>query len=387
MKVVFASNYLSHHQLPFCLSMMEKTDGDFVFVATEAILPERLALGYEDLDKAYDFVLRAYENKENQKKAQALCDSCDVLIYGSAPDNYFIPRVRQKKLTFRYSERFFKEPFTWRNTLRRVGSMCKHVIPFQNKNHFLLCASAYTAADMDLFGCYRGRCFQWGYFPEVKQYTDVDKLIGEKKKGSILWVARFLPLKHPEAALQVARRLQQEGYDFELTMIGTGELEQEVRQQVADLGLSDRVHLPGAMSPQEVRRYMEQAEIFLFTSDRNEGWGAVLNESMNSGCAVVASRAIGSAPFLIQDGENGLIYEDGNIEELYAHVRSLLDDPARRQAMGRAAYEAMATLWHAEEAATRVLRLAERLREGETAEDLFANGPCSKAAILRMDRR
>ena len=383
MKIVFASNYLSHHQLPFCLSMVEKTDGDFVFVATEPIDEERLALGYVNLDKSYDFVLCAYESEENRKKAQELCDNCDVLIYGSAPDNYFIPRVRQGKLTFRYSERLFKESFTWKNLLRRIVSVCIHHIPFQNKKHCLLCASAYTAADVDLFGCYRGRCYQWGYFPEVKQYADIDGLMEEKKKHSLLWVARFLPLKHPEAALQVAQRLQQDGYDFELTMIGTGELEEDVRRQVAALGLSDKVHLTGSMSPEQVREYMEQAEMFLFTSDRNEGWGAVLNESMNSGCAVVASRAIGSVPFLIQDGENGLIYEDGNIEELYAHVKGLLDDPVRRQAMGRAAYETMATLWNAEEAATRVLQLAEQLSKGESAENLFEKGPCSKAVILR----
>lgn len=51
------------------------------------------------------------------------------------------------------------------------------------------------------------------------------------------------------------------------------------------------------MKASEVRSYMEKADIYLFTSDFNEGWGAVLNESMNSGCAVVASHAIGSVPF------------------------------------------------------------------------------------------
>ena len=45
--------------------------------------------------------------------------------------------------------------------------------------------------------------------------------------------------------------------------------------------------------------YMESSHIFLlFTSDRNEG--AALNESMNSGCAVVASDAIGSVPYLMR---------------------------------------------------------------------------------------
>ncbi len=385
--IVFASNYLSHHQLPFCLALAEKSGGNFVFVATKPIKPERLSFGYQDLDRTYDFVLRAYESEENQKKAQMLCDTCDVLIYGSAPDNYFIPRVRRKKLTFRYSERLFKEPFTVWNAFRRVVSMCRHFLPYQNKNHFLLCASAYTAVDAAMFGCYRKRCFKWGYFPEVKRYANADRQMDEKKKNTLLWVGRFLDWKHPEAALQVAQRLQRDGYNFDLTMIGTGDIEEEVRQQIDSLGLSERVHLTGSMSPEKVREHMEQAEIFLFTSDRNEGWGAVLNESMNSGCAVVASRAIGSVPFLIRHGENGLIYEDGDMEQLYAGVKGLLDDPSRRQAMGCAAYETMINLWNAEEAAERFLQLVQRLRAGESADALFTEGPCSTAAVLRIDRR
>ena len=81
--------------------------------------------------------------------------------------------------------------------------------------------------------------------------------------------------------------------------------------------LEDCVHMLGAMSPDEVRKHMEQANIFLFTSDRNEGWGAVLNEAMNSGCAVVASHAIGSVPYLIKNGNNGYIYEnEGQLHSL-----------------------------------------------------------------------
>ena len=48
-----------------------------------------------------------------------------------------------------------------------------------------------------------------------------------------------------------------------------------------------------------------------------EGWGAVLNEAMNSGCACIASHAIGSAGFLIEHGENGFVYRDGDMDDFY----------------------------------------------------------------------
>ena len=163
-----------------------------------------------------------------------------------------------------------------------------------------------------------------------------------------------------------------------MNMVGNGELLEATRKQVEDLGLSDCVHLPGSMSPENVRRYMEQSQVFLFTSDRNEGWGAVLNESMNSACAVVASRAIGSVPFLVEDGVNGDIYEDGNTDDLYRKVKALLDDPARRVQKSKNAYTTITEEWNAEVAAERFVALFNELQGGKISHSC-PHGPCSIA--------
>lgn len=72
---------------------------------------------------------------------------------------------------------------------------------------------------------------------------------------------------------------------------------------------------------------MEKSSIYLFTSDYNEGWGAVLNEAMNSGCAVLANHAIGAVPFMMKDGLNGRVYQNGRLDEMYSLLRSMTDDP------------------------------------------------------------
>lgn len=87
------------------------------------------------------------------------------------------------------------------------------------------------------------------------------------------------------------------------------------RDAYADDGgkhLSEYVTFAGFKKPEQVREYMENADIFLFTSDYGEGWGAVLNEAMNSCMAVVADCGIGAAPFLLKPGKNGMVYPDGN---------------------------------------------------------------------------
>ena len=129
---------------------------------------------------------------------------------------------------------------------------------------------------------------------------------------------------------------------------------------------------------------MEQSEILLFTSDRNEGWGAVLNEAMNSGCVAIASHIIGSVPFLLKHKENGLIYQDGDENSLFDNIRWLLDNPDERRRLGESAYITMVTEWNAEEASKRLVQLINELFDtGKT--DLFTDGPCSRAEILNDD--
>ena len=141
----------------------------------------------------------------------------------------------------------------------------------------------------------------------------------------------------------------------------------------------------GAMKPEKVREYMERSEIFLFTSDRNEGWGAVLNEAMNSACAVVASHAIGSVPFLIENGKNGYIYKSEDLDSLYTTVKWMLEHHDERKTISENAYDTLVNEWNAENASKKFLYLAEKILNGVENPDVYKNGVCSKAEILKND--
>lgn len=384
MKVTFYSNFLNHHQLPLCQALDRLTGHGFTFVATTPVPAERLNMGYHDMNKQYPFVLTTYDNAENARIAQVLALKSDVIITGSAPEVYTRMRVEQGKLTFRYSERIYKKGIWHAFSPRAMGGMYVNHRRYHNRPLYMLCASAYTPYDFSLSGAYLGKTFKWGYFPEVKQ-QDADALLARKRTNErvrLLWVGRMIEWKHPEMALKIAERLRAHGYDFDMQLIGNGQMESQLKAQIQAAGLCQHVHMLGAMSPEAVRDHMEQADIFLFTSDFQEGWGAVLNESMNSACAVVASHAIGSVPFLLEDGVNGLIYRNGNEDDLYARVVRLIEQPALREQMGRNAYRTLAEMWNADVAAERFLALAQALLNGDEPV-LFAQGPCSRAKILR----
>lgn len=384
MIVSFFSNYLTHHQIPFCEEMCKLPDVEFHFISTIPMEEERSAGGWV-LEKDYNYELKAWLSDEAYGQALALAAECDVMIIGSAPEEFVKHRMANNlyPLTLRYSERIYKSG-RWRMLSPR-GFIIRLQTYFRywGKPLYMLCASAYTAGDLAMLASYLGRCFRWGYFPETKQYSDVSSLIERKKKNSLLWTGRLIEWKHPDKAVEVTRRLKEEGYDFHLNIIGTGPMEQSLREQIASYGLSEQVHLLGTMPPQQVRGYMEESGIYLFTSDGNEGWGAVLNESMNSGCAVVADHRIGSVPFLIKDGENGFSY-DGT-EQLYCRVKQLLDDPQVGKRIGAAAYATITGKWCAAEAANRLYDLCKNLQKGKKIFEM--EGPCSKAPICIKKRR
>ena len=198
-------------------------------------------------------------------------------------------------------------------------------------------------------------------------------------------MGRLLDWKHPDDAITVAKRLKEAGYDFYMDIAGSGEMEDQLKTMVQTGGLNDCVTFLGAVPSNEVRELMEKAAIYLFTSDRYEGWGAVLNESMNSGCAVVASHAIGAVPYLMKHGENGLIYHSGDIDDLYNNVRYLLDHPEVQVRLGSAAYETIVNEWNADVAAQRLVSLSEQLLAGEKTPDLYERGICSPAEVIRDD--
>ncbi len=98
---------------------------------------------------------------------------------------------------------------------------------------------------------------------------------------------------------------------------------------------------------------------------------------------MVANKAIGSVPFLIEDGKNGLTYSDGNVDELYNKVKFLLDNKEVRKSIAKNAYMTMFNEWNAVNAAERILHLAEELIVKTKKVFPYKNGVCSKAEIIK----
>lgn len=380
--VVFVSNYINHHQMPLCEALVSHLGDGFTFIQTQPMDEERVRMGWSVADLP-SYVRLYYEAEE---ECRALIRDADAVVFGGCDEETFIEeRLKSGKMIFRYMERLYKEG-QWKFISPR-GLLKKYKDHGSHKKDpvYLLCAGGYVASDFHLIHAYPGKMYRWGYFPRIKEYEPgyLQALKAENEVPVLLWAGRMIDWKHPELAVETAAYLKEKNIPFRMRIIGGGDMEEEIRALSVARYVTDSVEFLGFLSPEEVRKEMEKADVYLFTSDRKEGWGAVLNEAMNSGCAVVADHMIGAAPYLIYHGRNGFLYRDGSPEELFRLTEKLLTDNILRDSLGQEAVREVQTHWNPEKAAEALLKLMHRLAENPEALPESGLLPCCEAPVLK----
>lgn len=381
MTITFVSNYINHHQIPMAEELYKALGEEYRFVETEPMETERVNMGWNADTVSLPYLVRYYENPA---VTQILIDDSDVVVFGGCDDeSYITNRLENKKPVIRVSERLYKSG-QWKAISPR-GLIKKYKDHTSHKDDpvILLCAGAYVPSDFSIIRAYPDKMYKWGYFPPFIE-ENVEELLALKDKNpitEILWAGRFINWKHPDDAIEVAKRLKKDNIPFHLTMVGGGDMEHQIKAEIAANNLQGNVTLEGYKKPDEVRDYMRKADIFLFTSDYLEGWGAVLNEAMNSACAVVANAATGATPYLTDYGNNCYAYPNGDIDELYKRAKQLAEDKSERHSLGTNAYATIHNTWNAKNAAEQIIRLSRMMTEDVGIPDPTA-GPGSKAKVV-----
>lgn len=393
MVITFVSNYINHHQLPFCRAMLAMgSEVEFYFVQTMPMEEKRKNMGWAVDEKELPFLVLSYEEPDRAK--ELIADS-DVVLFGWTEDKTRQAeqeRISAGKLTFRMSERLYREG-QWK-AISPKGLMNKYRdhTRFRKEPVYLLCTGAYVASDFSLIHAYPGKMFKWGYFPEVEtpagKIEELKKIVTEKRPIRLCWAGRLIDLKHPEFAVRLAEKLQSlsasepEKYDFTMDIVGDGPLLGHLREQVRNAGLEDKVHFAGGVKPSKVLDFMSRSDIFLFTSNYLEGWGAVVNEAMGNACAVIGSSEAGSVPFLIESGRNGLAYKRGDYGNFETQALSLFEKPEKIAELAKEASETIANVWNARKAASELVRFCKQTLDGEPISPVLA-GPMSPAVVIK----
>lgn len=157
---------------------------------------------------------------------------------------------------------------------------------------------------------------------------------GEREKR-IVSVGRMDANKNHEMMIRAFAALANKYPEYTLTIYGDGELHSYLEELAQELGVGDRVFLPGVI--QDVAARLEKASLFLLTS-YSEGVSNALIEALATGLGVISTDVpSGGTVELMEDGVNGLIIPAGDQKALEEAMDRLLGDPACLEKLGREA--------------------------------------------------
>lgn len=361
----------------------------FLYIAFEKSLDiERQKLGWSNLTSPY--LIYFFDNLDYSKEH---INNADVVYFGANPSMFkFIKeRIYNGKLTFFHMERILKHGilqfFIPKYTRYYIEQRIK---PSKMENVFFLGCSSYLNNDLKRIHASTTRTYNFGYFPSFDT-TDFERMADSKSSNNgtfvFLIAGRMLRLKHFDRIIKAFALLKKDRKgilpndkheSIVLRIVGGGDQEERLKQLVLQLDISDSVEFLGSLSPESVRKEMIKADSFVAASDKREGWGAVINEAMNSCCAVIASKEMGSVPFLIRDGFNGYTFHSKDVKGLSKLMVSIVNNSELRQLISKNAYLTIKDLWNQKNAAKRLLDFSNSLLNNAMIS--YESGPLAKSS-------
>ncbi|NYE18356.1 glycosyltransferase [Microbacterium immunditiarum] len=174
----------------------------------------------------------------------------------------------------------------------------------------------------------------------------------------LIFVGRLTTEKQIDVILHAIAKLDPAlGVTFDV--VGNGDQRRNLEQLTAKLGLAERVTFHGYTSDEELRSLLTRASAFVIASIA-ELQSIATMEAMASGLPIVAANAV-ALPHLVHEGENGYLFEPGNVDQLAGLItRVLTQAPEERRRMQKASLEGVKV-----HDMTRTLETFEALYRGE----------------------
>lgn len=163
-----------------------------------------------------------------------------------------------------------------------------------------------------------------------------DALGYETDTTVLLFVGKFIPKKRPLDLVPAAQRLRADGHDVRLLYVGSGQLEEDLRAEVAAANVP--THFAGFKNQTELPAYYSAADLLVLPSDGGETWGLVVNEAMACGTPAIVSDAAGCTPDLITEGQTGATFPLGDVSalaEAFKRFSPMLGTSRTRQALAQ----------------------------------------------------
>ena len=168
----------------------------------------------------------------------------------------------------------------------------------------------------------------------------------------IVAVGRLIPKKGFSDLIRACELLAEHGKSFRCEIIGEGLIENELRGQIDELCLQDKVVLTGAKPQSQLRRRLAAANVFVLPSVIDPEGGmdnlpTVIMEAMATGLPVVSTN-IGGIPEMVIENETGFLVQPGDAVAMADAINKIVGDASMARRLGQSAYEQARTLFSIE---------------------------------------
>lgn len=316
MKVAYWTNSLSPHQLPLAKAIAEQVgDDNYRYVYRDAMSQERMDIGWKGMEIPRWCV-------KGREDSPELIEADLVYTGGLRPLELIEKRIALGKRTYYVTERWFKPitiigvnlPGKLRFVVPSYRRMARRMVEMLN-NPLCKCLAIgpWSKKDMQSLGVKPEQIWDWGYYVEesVKLKVESEKLGAgsidcQLSNGEspirVLWVGRLLKLKRVDTIIHAVgecAKVKQVGSLPKMTLdvYGIGPEEVRLRKMAAKYGDVIQFHPPVPIT--EVRKLMRGHDIYVFASDANEGWGAVVSEALEEGMRVIGTYEAGASAAML----------------------------------------------------------------------------------------
>lgn len=390
----------SHHILPLAEELNKLCDGNYRIAFLYPSEPIRIEMKWPEINILKSWIIKLWGEEKEINELKKWNDSADMVLY----PNYFRDypycrdllkkRLNNNQLCMSTGDRYFKpsnsffsgwkeaSPTETLRPLRHIVRRYKSLIyahSINKINFHYLTIGFYSAWDQRRIGMFKDRLWTWGYFTAVPNEIDLNL---QQNEFNILWAGRMDAWKNLHILLAACAKLKQKGLKYNLSLIGDGPEKMRLQALTKDMGIQNEIQFYNYVSQDEVRELMQASHVYVLPSTSQEGWGAVLNEAMSEGCAVIGSTGAGASRILIKDGENGLLFPTGDSTALAEKLEFLVRNPEKRERMGRNAAKYMREVWSPAAGAERLVHLTHGLLRREPMPK-YTEGPCSRPKIIK----
>ncbi|MBO0949722.1 glycosyltransferase family 4 protein [Fibrella forsythiae] len=287
------------------------------------------------LDQQYDFDLVHHVTYSSLQLGSFMYRVGKPFVFGPAGGGQRVPKVMKHYLGSYYSREVLRDGVSW---------LLQHFNPgfyrtMRQADQVLISNSD----SLELARNYRGSkptelMLDSGIGADFQASVPQER-VANPPVLNLLWVGRLLPRKALELTIHAFSRVNP-ALPIRLTIVGgQGEMADQVPTYLTKYNVADRVNWVGHVSYDEVLKYYQQSDIFLFTSLRDSGPTQV-TEAMANSMPVITLALHGQAEMV--NGTNGIkvsvISNEQVLNDLAAAIERLYHNPAERLEMGRKAY-------------------------------------------------